>query len=283
MSLSRRLEPSCGTELDWLHSGIATGSCIVAGLGRCVRSEDDISVVCFCKAQLNCVKCQVGTLPTPFCTLHFRLRTPHSTLPHCTPHTHNTLHFMHFTRQTPYSTVHPPRSTRHSLHSTLYHLRLHTVLHAAHSTFHTAHSTLFHTLNSWLYSALVFHFVLRTVHLGSWLLSGRFNDTFDFVLLAGQRLNLPKLVVWRWFMTGSCTGLLQHIAPGGWTFAPRVSAEDPDVFEERDGAVRRGRGWVWGRSFDHAHDISEWYIIAPYCTNDNRNHQQQHQHQEWVC
>ena len=200
---------------------------------------------------------QVSSGHTPNSILHSALQTSNSTLYTSTLHSTHTQHTALYALYPPDSVLHSPPSTRHSLHSTLYHLRLHTVLHAAHSTFHTAHSTLFHTLNSWLYSALVFHFVLRTVHLGSWLLSGRFNDTFDFVLLAGQRLNLPKLVVWRWFMTGSCTGLLQHIAPGGWTFAPRVAAEDPDVFEERDGAVRRGRGWVWGRSFDHAHDISE--------------------------
>ena len=132
-----------GTELDSrLHNGIATGSCIVAGLGRCVRSEDDISVVCFCKAQLNCVKCQVGALPTPFCTLHFRLRTPHSTLPHCTPHTHTThctLCTLPARLRTPQSTLHSPHAILCTPHFTTLDSTLYFTLHTPHSTLHTLH------------------------------------------------------------------------------------------------------------------------------------------------
>ena len=111
-------------------------------------------------------------------TLHFTLRTPHSTLhtlhfmlhtPHFTLRTlPYTLHFTHsrlYTLQTLHFPLHTLLSTLHTLHSTL--LTLHSTLYTPHFTLHTLHSTLYtphstlHTPHSTLYTP---HSTLYTSH-----------------------------------------------------------------------------------------------------------------------
>ena len=100
------------------------------------------------------------TLHSTLHTLHFTLHTPHFTLYTL----HFTLHTLHSTLYTLHSTLYTPHSTLHTLHSTLHTSRstlhtLHGTLHTLHSTLYTLHSTL-HTLHSTLYTL---HFTLHTL------------------------------------------------------------------------------------------------------------------------
>ena len=87
-------------------------------------------------------------------TLHFTLQTPHSTIYTLD----STLYTLHFALYTPHSSPETLHSTLHTLHSTL--STPHSSLYTLHSTLHTLHFTL-HTLH---YTLLTLHSTLHTPH-----------------------------------------------------------------------------------------------------------------------
>ena len=102
---------------------------------RAVRAASSGDKVQITWCALDIVKVTRYTLHTLHCTLHFTLDTPHSTL-----------YISHFTLSTLHSRLYTPRSTLYTLHSTVY--TPHFTLRTSHSTNPTSYPTQHSSLNT---------------------------------------------------------------------------------------------------------------------------------------